>query len=525
MSYHSINFIYILLFSSSIIHCLKKYNVIYIPFKTKSLRFDLDDDYEYIENNNKNVNPSSFLNKWFYNGIYSYIQIGTPSKTITSFYDFGNSKFSIGKCDENKGSTSYILTKDKFFNSKSFTKNEIKDKNNNYIYTIGNEYFEFYDTSNYHSIINLNHEQKGMNFFYDDNFSDKKLCGNIGLNININNNENNYNFIEQLKKKKVISKNIWTLDYQTLSRGNIIIGAEPHFYETNKNFYSQYKTIYVNLNKNNNNFWSFDFDKIFLNGTINISLKDTKAEFLIDHGLIIGTEEYKDILEQTYFNKLINDGICFKEIAKLKNTNDEYIIYYCDKVKFKGSSFLPDKDKPYIKFNDIYLSHKGFEYIFKIGKYDLFEEIDQKLFFLIIFDKNNKNKIWKLGEPFISLFKFVFNQEQKTIGFYNPLLERISNSEIIFDEKEINSNNTYINNNNFSATQVIFNYIKNILFIILSLLIIIYIIRKIFIKRKIRANELVENYDYLTNLNNKDKNEINTNKNTKNNLGISLKIN
>ena len=43
-----------------------------------------------------------------------------------------------------------------------------------------------------------------------------------------------------------------------------------------------------------------------------------------------------------------------------------------------------------------------------------------RVYSLIIFEDENNNKIWKLGEPFLSKFKFVFNPDQKTIGFYNP---------------------------------------------------------------------------------------------------------
>ena len=187
---------------------------------------------------------------------------------------------------------------------------------------------------------------------------------------------------------------VWTLDYQTLSQGSIVIGSEPHFYDINNNYFSQYKTVYINLN-NKNKAWSFNFDKINLDGT-NIILKDTNVELLIDHGLIIGTEEYKNIIEQIYFNKLINEGICFKEITKLENnkiSSNEYIIFYCDKIKFKGDfeTFSSSNGKPFNKFNTILLYQKKFEYIFKMGKEVLFEDIDDKVFFLVIFEKNNIN--------------------------------------------------------------------------------------------------------------------------------------
>ena len=483
---------------------INSHNVIYIPFRTKNLRFDYEDeDYEYIEQNyNKNVTPHSFLNRWFYNGLYSYFQLGTPYHSMTIFFDFEDSNFYIGNCNDMKASLSYFMTKEIFTNSKSFNQKDLEDKNNNY--TLGNEYFEFYDKSNFQSNIYINQEYDGLNFLYDDS-AKLKICGKIGLNINKNNNlKINTNVIEQLKKKKIISKYIWTLDYQSLSQGVITIGTEPHFYESKKNFYSQYKTIYIDLNninqKDNQNFWKFKFDSIYVNQTDIYNFKNTNVELLIDRGLIIGTEEYKNYIEKNYFNKLISDGICFKESAKLDSNNkDEYIIFYCDKQKFGGEISNLKKDKPYYKFNDLFFNHKGFEYDFKLYKDILFEVFDDRIYFQIIFEKNNINTIWKLGEPFTSLYKFVFNQEQKTIGFYNPLLKKIPNSEFDFDFSE--NNNTYINNKNesISTMKIVLSFIQKFVFILVCLFIIFYISRKLCMKRKIRASELIENYDYLPN--------------------------
>ena len=97
-----------------------------------------------------------------------------------------------------------------------------------------------------------------------------------------------------------------------------------------------------------------------------------------------------------------------------------------------------------------------------------------------------------MGEPFISFYKFVFNPEQKTIGFYNPLLKKIPNSEFEFDFDNIEKNNNYINNNDESNSvmKIILNYILYFLCIIAFVLIIIYIIKKLYTNRKKRANEL-----------------------------------
>lgn len=485
--------------------CIESNKIIFLPFKTKNLRVGSENPEleEYI----KDINATSFLNKWFYNGIYSSIQIGKPSEFISTFFNFDNSCYSIGKCDELKHISYYTTTKEKIIQSNTFTRNNIKDKDE--IYIIGNDYFLFYNSSNY-SIIDINEEYKGLDFIIeDDNISDnEKVCGHIGLNFNYGENSN---FIDQLKKKKIISKYIRTLDYNSLTKGIIIIGTEPHFYDSKYYHNYQYKTIYSKIN-NNKNSWAFDFDKINLNET-DIELKDTSVELMINYGLIIGTEEYREKVDSVFFNKLIDEGICFKEVIKLNisELNNEYIVYYCNKLKFKGvyNNFSLDKKLPINSFNDILMYKNGFEYIFKIGKNMLFEDLNQRAYFLVIFEKNNKNKVWKLGEPFLSKYKFVFNQEQKTIGFYNPLLKENINSNM--DDKGKDSEEKDKNNSKLS---VIFNYLKIIMILIVCIFIIIYILRKILVKKKVRANELVENYEYLPNMSKSNNNPMNNNSNS-----------
>ena len=488
--------IYLYLFLIQELNCIIPYHNIFIPFKTKELRIDYENDiYEYKDHGDDNIplNPTSFLNKWFYNDIHFNIKIGSPSQELKTFINFDNSKFSISNC---KHSTSIeSLSKDKFISSKTFTFNN----------DIGNDFAIFYDNPNYFSTIYVNEQYNGIDFNFNEVRDENlELCGNLGLKMN---NHEKTNFIEQLKHKGVIDKYIWTIDYQTLSQGVVIFGSEPHFYDSSKYFYSQYKTIYANLNNNNKKNWSFNFDKITINITDTniIQLKDTNCELFIDHGLIIGTEEYKKFIEENYFNELIKEEVCYKEVTKLDESSDEYIIFYCDKLKFKGdfNSFSSIKNKPYFKFNDIFLFQKGFEYIFKLRKENLFEEIDDKVYFLIIFDKKDNN-VWKLGEPFISEHKFIFNQEQKTIGFYNTLLEKIPNSQYDFDsiEQKIKEKNNFINNKS-NIIKYIFKNMANIILIITSIFIILYITKKLLAKRKLRANELLDNYDYLPNKNNK----------------------
>jgi hypothetical protein len=103
---------------------------------------------------------------------------------------------------------------------------------------------------------------------------------------------------------------------------------------------------------------------------------------------------------------------------------------------------------------------------------DLFASYNNTLYYLINFYPSSGIKIWSFGITFLKKYNFVYDQEKKVIGFY--------------DNKE----------NDFSKT-----YLK--IFLIISLIIIIilsslYIHNIIFKKqRRIRANELEDNIDYI----------------------------
>ena len=506
MFFYNKNLIVFLLNLFLLFDIFNSYNGIFLYFRTKNLRLSIDDEnYEYIKEFTRKISSSSsFINRYFFNGINSFIQIGNPNQYLNIFYNFEHSNFLIGKCNLMKESYSHIFKIKKFLDSKTLKIREIRNKENDLLYKLGNDHIQLYNNSKMQTLLYI----KGINFLYNDtNISDNRLCSEIGLNTKNNNIFDDINFIEQLKSMKIISKRIWSLEYKNPSQGLIVFGLEPHIYAPNKYYYSNYKIIYVNLNNKKENFWSFNFDDIYINNKSN-RLMDKEAELLIEHGLIIGTEEFRITIEKIYFNKLIEESICFKDYVELNlgEINKEYIIYSFNKTKLERKELY---------FPDIYFHHKQFEFTFKLGKYLLFQTLNERIYFMIIFEKNNQNKIWKLGEPFIYNYTFVFNIEQKAIGFYNPLLPKIANSnydlnsieEEINDNKkkekdliDVNDSKHKNNNNKFSQVS---NYIKNIMIIIILILILIYILEKFFMKRKLRANELIDNYEYLVNKNEK----------------------
>ena len=101
-----------------------------------------------------------------------------------------------------------------------------------------------------------------------------------------------------------------------------------------------------------------------------------------------------------------------------------------------------------------------------------------------------------LGKIFFYKYQFFFNQDSKGIGFYNPNIKfNISNN----NDKE-NINDKKDNNFIYKILAIVFG---SLLFIAI-VIIFIYSLNKCKNKKKKRANELDDEYDYVS-----DKNIIN----------------
>ena len=187
-------------------------------------------------------------------------------------------------------------------------------------------------------------------------------------------------------------------------------------------------------------------------------------EIKIDIKGIIGSENYNQYFKSNFIDK--NNNKCQMDFFEDK----KYKFYYCDKnvdiSKLKTIKFI----------NKIYNS--SFEFNYK----DLWIEFEEKLYFQIIFknliSNNEKDNNWVFGELFLKKYLLVFNQDKKVIGIYE-------------NKKK-----------NFPFL-IIFNIILVILVLFFGYCFYKYYKLK---PRKIRVNELEENYDYISS-NNKKKNE------------------
>ena len=290
--------------------------------------------------------------------------------------------------------------------------------------------------------------------------TDKESVINI-LSSNYSNNIT-YNLNNSLTYK--LNKN-YTSKYD--SKGNYISSRE-----SNENFIINNKKINLNFLVKNNTSEQFLKGtlglKIYLNlnqKDLNYDLKqkekiiyledDEEIELDINIGYIFGTANFFNIIYDEFFKEYINNNKCIE--YKIQRS---YISYYCD------------EDINLKKMKNLYFQIKNGNIYFILTPKDLFYKFKNKLYYLIIFHPYNGNK-WILGIPFFTKYLINFNQDKKIIGFYV--------SDKIKEEK------------NYSIFLKLF--IISILVNVIILIICLYykIVKK---TKKIRANELEENFDY-----------------------------
>ncbi len=257
----------------------------------------------------------------------------------------------------------------------------------------------------------------------------------LGLGISLFTN----NFIPQLYINKLIDSYTFTFEFNK-NKGNLIIGDKTFGEE---GFISK-KTGKINEDI----IWSFNFN-IVQSGEKKFPLN---AIIKNEIDLIIGPNEYLDYLWDNYFK----NKKCNKEYFYILAMQHDYFV--CD-------NNVDVKDFPVLKFLEKQLNY-SFEFDYK----DLFDNYEGKKYFKIIYP-DVKTKIWVLGRIFLKKYKLYFDYERKTIGIY-------------LNKKKINSIGIYI----------------LFFFLILVIIILIYLLFKLWKnKRKKRAFELNDDYEYIKN--------------------------
>ena len=420
----------------------------------------------------KGVSPKDIISKQATNILMAEIRVGTESQKIKLRLEFENYIFYIA----GKNSSSEI----EFDQKKSKTyqklgqKTIIINKSNLEEAILSSDYIYYDKNSN---------KKYNTTFLLGTKTYKDKAGGLIGLNLEdekeIKEYEK-YNFMNEIKRIGLIKDLYFTIKYNDKNSGNLIIGDLPHNY--NKNYKKEnYKDIYADFS-NNDLTWKIKFDEIYI-GIDENSQNKTKvhdyayAYFRIEKNIIQATEEYRQILLKSFMTEQINNNLCFQL------ESNYFYSYYCK------------KEADISKMKNIYLYNNKLEYTFVLTYKDLFyyNEYDENQYLLIIFssdpdeeEENGYNDFWILGEPFFKKYQFVFDKTSKRIGFYKNI-----DNQIINEQSWFSKNKWYI----------ILIVLLVILCLILSGLIILFLRNKP--KRKIKANELDDEFDYSS-----DKNKL-----------------
>ena len=296
-------------------------------------------------------------------------------------------------------------------------------------------------------------------------YNDENLIidGQLGLGLGYEDYSYDTNFIRQIKNKNIINNYIYSIIYESNDTGFLLLGEYPHILNKenlNLNWFHAVK----NEKKQK---WCINFDKI------SYSNSDL---FQIQREGVISIENKFIISPYQYFNLI-------KDIFGKKCHNYEFEYNYqflsCDKDINK--EFIPE-----IKF-----FNKELDMIFILDYNDLFYDTENSLHFLVATYADIDEGYWILGKPFLKKYLFIYNTDTKMIGVYNNNNKNIDN----------NNNNKIKNNKNNFNTSIFLNILLGIIIIIL-----IFVLYHCYInKRRIRANELEDKFNYIA----KNDNEIN----------------
>ena len=389
------------------------------------------------------------------------ILIGDPSHEIYAFLSVHHSYFSISTSKNIKNindfQSHYNIVKSNTFKNISTGKRFLLDTNYDSIATekfklnmFNYQKKEYYNKSINDMIFIYNTNENNINTNYKNINQNKEEQKSYYLNIGFQiinqkmlKEREKYNFITQLKKREIIDKYDWSIffkkgpnnngnfldnpDYLINAKGEILIGDLPDNYNPNNYNIEQLKKTY-SIYSSNIFKWGLEFKEIFYykdnikkqNSTqiVNISVKDVHIN--INNYIILSPMIYFHKIKSDFFDFYIKVGIC-----KI-NQGIEYKNIICEKSDKFGIEQLK-------KFPTLYMEHHEFNYTFEFTYEDLFLEKDHNFWFLIALSSFYSDlEEWNMGIVFLRKYNLIFNQDTKTISFYNPNIKIKNISETLW---------------------------------------------------------------------------------------------
>ena len=445
-----------------------------------SLPFNIQEESPY---SSQNYNSELFIRNNFYKNITYKFYLGNPPKIIDGIISNDN------KCLEMKIPEDLDITKNylKSTNNKylpkesstfSLSHKKLRWVKDQYM-TLGSDLFYFDNEEKDYNLTFL-FEQSEKDYIDLNSIKNQKYIIKFNLNLQTGfSGDECPNFLYYARAKGGLSKYVISYIFKNSKEGFLVIGDELYNYNPKIYNDSIFKGVYTF------NFNSLNHDKEIIFDTFrnkNFTLNKSEAYIEYNYGIIIGTKQCKQYIDDIFFNKQISENICKIELVKLNETS-KYYIYICQ------NNVNLDNFPKLIFFS------RSYSYNFELEQKDLFvKKFDDNIYFLILFrfDNNYKDN-WILGEPFYKKYTFSFNIDAKIVGFYNKIF------------KEENSGNNPDNNKTITN---IFLIIAIAIILILLMILSFYCGMKLKAGRKKRANELKEdNYEYFPELD-KENNKI-----------------
>ena len=507
--------IYLFLFFSIFIKIIITQNpIIVIPFKinripnTKSSEFD----------------AKSFYQEYYYRDFYATLPTGIPSKKILALIDTRSHMFHFGQNYLNQHSLNEIFDPEKLISKETYDRtHSLSFKNISQFHysnvelktaTLCSEIFVL------HTDILMENEKSigDIQFIIDDDMqNDLHIRLGLGRPLTVEYGGPPH-FIQSLLKVGAIIDQSWTLKFTSKNDGLFILGEEPHKYEDinldkryqRKNYFS----IHSSSSSEFHNPVSIIAQDVFLldKKEEEIIINNNKGCYLnYNNGFVKATKEYWEYIKKNFFNELFVANICKEEILRFNTAEDTFKSYYvisCDKIK------LMEQYKSKLDtFPNVYFFVFDFNYNFELTKDDVFTEVNNVLYFMIIYQKpifNNPELVfWDLGLPFLIKYQFVHNYEKKTVGFYIPEKEEENDKEKEQEkEKEKEKEKNNINKDETPNTQdlkkakdektnliiyITLGFVAGICLLIAAFCLGKYMYQQ----RKVKANELDDNFDYI----------------------------
>ena len=421
------------------------------------------------------INPDNYFELKYNNELKVNIKAGTHRQSIPCYLNINTHTFYIS------GSNSKLInSQPKYEEFKSTKYQNTSDK-------ITYESFYVYGMPSKDEICLNNDNRVELEFYLaQSKFSSSELTHSciLGLGyeqVPFDENKENYvdgieSFITQIKNNNIINQKIFFINYNNNDNGDIIFGAFPH--ELNRNYYGSFtEENYVEMD----NSFINDIEIIWSSkGYIYVGenkLFDylSTIEFELSQGFIIGSYNYKQNIENNFFNEKISKNECFKREI------------FVDKEAFEG--FYCKKNVDITKIEDLIILIDKIQYKIEFTYKDLFTELDGYLYFDVLFtqEQDTFKNDFTLGKPFFKKYPMIFNTKERVekIGFYNDFLEQKNRGQNDSTKKDSNSGKV--------SKLGIFLIIIGICIIGL----LVYISIKYFNRpRKQKVNELIEFFDY-----------------------------